>query len=313
MTLPLGDGEGRASSSEAEVEAPASGLEAAEAKLAGGGVPTNTVEIPIERVIPNGSPTRIPGPDRELKALQFSILKYGLFYPILVKPRKGGDFEVQDGDRRFACIKSLRWKNAPCKILDPKSDGKGHAGLIGNLMRKGLSPIERARGYKQLLEDRVFKSREALGRAFGYTGARVIQMLELLRLPEDIQQKVHEGKIAPTVAEAAAKKGDKAQDTLRKKAGEGKKPHASDLPGNKSAPIPEAELVVLEPTDGEEVTTITGRVFSEHVRLIFTIPAKTVGNEWEVHESIQAILRKLDKDAFRTAVRRLRREITQEE
>ena len=67
--------------------------------------------------------------------------------------------------------------------------------LIENIQRENLNPIEEAQAYKKLIET-VGLTQEALASRVGRDRSYITNYLRLLRLPEDLQQLVTEGRLS---------------------------------------------------------------------------------------------------------------------
>ena len=153
----------------------------------------NSLVEPIElRMIrPSQFPVRYPDQKNstELYSLKDSIKKHGLLQPIIVRPLEHG-FEIVAGHRRFAACKSLHWRFIPCKIREFSDKHAYEIQLTENLQRKTMDPIEEAEAYQKYVEDFGWGGVSDLGRMIGKSEEYVSHRIQLLRLPEDIKEKV---------------------------------------------------------------------------------------------------------------------------
>lgn len=153
----------------------------------------NSLYEPIEtRMIrPSKFLTRPSDPkdSQELKSLKDSIKDHGLLQPIIVRPLEHG-FEIVAGHRRFAACRSLRWRFIPCKILEFTDKQAYEIQLTENLQRKAFDPIEEAMSYQRYVIDFGWGGVSELGRRIGKSEEYVSHRMQLLKLPEEVRQKV---------------------------------------------------------------------------------------------------------------------------
>ena len=153
----------------------------------------NSLVEPIElRMIrPSKFPVRYPDPknSEELANLKLSIKQHGLLQPIVVRPLEHG-FEIVAGHRRFAACRSLRWRFIPCKIREFSDKHAYEIQLAENLQRKTMDPIEEAEAYQKYVVDFGWGGVSDLGKRIGKSEEYVSHRIQLLRLPEDVKEKV---------------------------------------------------------------------------------------------------------------------------
>lgn len=153
----------------------------------------NSLVEPIElRMIrPSKFPVRYPDPKNsaDLANLKLSIKEHGLLQPIVVRPLEHG-FEIVAGHRRFAACKSLRWRFIPCKIREFSDKHAYEIQLTENLQRKTMDPIEEAEAYQKYVVDFGWGGVSDLGKKIGKSEEYVSHRIQLLRLPEDVKEKI---------------------------------------------------------------------------------------------------------------------------
>ncbi|MCY4489899.1 MAG: ParB/RepB/Spo0J family partition protein [Thaumarchaeota archaeon] len=153
----------------------------------------NSLVEPIElRMIrPSQSPVRYPDSKNstDLDNLKLSIKEHGLLQPIVVRPLEHG-FEIVAGHRRFAACKSLRWRFIPCKIREFSDKHAYEIQLTENLQRKTMDPIEEAEAFQKYIVDFGWGGVSDLGKKIGKSEEYVSHRIQLLRLPEDVKDKV---------------------------------------------------------------------------------------------------------------------------
>lgn len=150
-------------------------------------VPTNTLR-------PNHLQPRREFDPKGIEALADSIRQNGLLQPILVRSVDGG-FEIVAGERRFRAVQRLGWASVPVRVRDLTDEEMLVLALVENLQREDLSPLEEARGYRQLMEEFELTQKE-VGRHVGRDRSTVANALRLLTLPESVLGLLAEGRLS---------------------------------------------------------------------------------------------------------------------
>ena len=153
----------------------------------------NSLVEPIElRMIRTSQfPVRYPDSKNsaDLLNLKLSIKEHGLLQPIVVRPLEHG-FEIVAGHRRFAACRSLRWRFIPCKIREFSDKQAYEIQLTENLQRKTMDPIEEAEAFQKYIVDFGWGGVSDLGKKIGKSEEYVSHRIQLLRLPEEVRDKV---------------------------------------------------------------------------------------------------------------------------
>lgn len=155
-------------------------------------------EISIEMLEPGKYQPRRHFNREALEELSSSIRERGLVQPLLVRPvgdPEAGRFEIIAGERRWRASQLAGLHTVPV-VIRPMEDREAlEIGLIENLQRQDLSPIEEARGYARLMEE--FKhTQEAMSRVVGKSRPHIANLLRLLNLPKDVQDHINEGRLS---------------------------------------------------------------------------------------------------------------------
>ncbi len=167
------------------------------------------VDIQLNLIDPNPFQPRKFFSDDELIELAENIKKHGLIQPIAL--RKVGDrFQIISGERRtrasrladFTTIKAQVYENLDDKTMSEWA-------LIENIQRVDLNPIEIAQSYQQLIENHGY-THEDLANAVSKSRSAITNALRLLKLPNQVQAWIAEGKLASGAARALC--SDKIQD-----------------------------------------------------------------------------------------------------
>jgi ParB family chromosome partitioning protein len=148
-------------------------------------------QVPIGQIKPSKlNPRKSVGDVAELAQ---SIKAAGVIEPLIVV-RENGHFELVAGERRLAGARKAGLKTVPVIVRELTEAERREAMLIENLQREGLTVMEEAGAYKQLLELDGMTQRklaERVGRSQGHISKR----LALLELPAEVGKRVDSGGI----------------------------------------------------------------------------------------------------------------------
>ncbi len=154
------------------------------------------VEIDIARVSPNPFQPRLDFDQRSLDELKQSIKHNGVIQPITVRKLVTGTYELISGERRVRASQELGKKTIPAYVMKVDTDAEMlELGLIENLQREDLNPIEVSLSFKRLM-DECKLTQEEVAEKVGKERSTVTNFLRLLKLPEKIQQGVRDDKIS---------------------------------------------------------------------------------------------------------------------
>lgn len=143
-------------------------------------------KIPVEKVRPNPHQPRDRFDAEDLEELTASIQRHGVLQPIVVR-RKGDEFELVSGERRLRASRAAGRPTIPATIRDDIEDGQMlELALVENLQRADLDPIERAAGFRELMES-MRLTQEGVAERVGLKRSTVANHLRLLDLPEPVQ------------------------------------------------------------------------------------------------------------------------------
>ncbi|MCC8151700.1 MAG: ParB/RepB/Spo0J family partition protein [Lachnospiraceae bacterium] len=153
--------------------------------------PTATVKISL--VEPNRDQPRKHFAEEGLEELADSIRQYGIIQPLIVQNKKDY-YEIIAGERRWRAAKIAGLKEVPVIIRDISDQEIMEMSLIENIQREDLNPIEEARAYQRLLDEFQLKQEEVAKRV-SKSRTAVTNSLRLLKLCEEVQQMVIDGKL----------------------------------------------------------------------------------------------------------------------
>jgi ParB family chromosome partitioning protein len=139
--------------------------------------------------------------ETELAELADSIRSRGVLQPILVRPIAGGRFEIVAGERRWRAAQKAGLHSIPGVIRDLDDVEILEIGIIENVQRADLNPLEEAQGYQALI-DRFGRTQQDIAEIVGKSRPHIANMLRLLGLPPQIQDMVRDGRLTAGHARA---------------------------------------------------------------------------------------------------------------
>lgn len=153
-----------------------------------------SVNLPISQVEPGLNQPRKHFDEEALADLAESIRQHGMLQPLTVRRLASGYYQIIAGERRWRAARQAGLEEVPAIIIEADDRKVMELGLIENLQREDLSPLEEARGYRTLIESQGLTQEEA-AKAVGKSRPAVTNALRLLNLPEDIQEMLERGEI----------------------------------------------------------------------------------------------------------------------
>ena len=164
------------------------------------------VEIPLKDLRSNPYQPRKNFDEDALKELSASIKEHGVFQPIIAKKSIKG-YEIIAGERRVKASIMAGLEKIPAIIRDFSDQDMMEIALLENLQRENLNALEEAMAYKKLL-DELSLTQEALAKRLGKSRSHITNMLGILSLPEEVKDKIIEGKISMGHARVLSKMED---------------------------------------------------------------------------------------------------------
>jgi ParB family chromosome partitioning protein len=159
--------------------------------------------VPVEMLEPSPFQPRGPMDPEALEELTDSIRARGILQPLLARahPTAAGRYQIIAGERRWRAAQAAGLHEVPVLVRELSDPDAMAAGLVENLQRQDLNPIEEAEGYRRLL-DEFGVSQDRLGQAVGKSRSHVANTLRLLTLPEKVRSELRKGTITAGHARA---------------------------------------------------------------------------------------------------------------
>ncbi|MCO6540690.1 MAG: ParB/RepB/Spo0J family partition protein [Lactobacillus sp.] len=158
----------------------------------------NVVEINLNEIRPNPYQPRKEFDEASLDELAQSIRENGVFQPIVVRKSVNG-YQIVVGERRFRASKIAQRKTIPAIVRDLDESQMMEIGVLENLQREDLNPIEEAQAYQTLIE-KLHLTQEQISEKLGKSRPYIANYLRLLTLPPKTKQLLTDSKL--TMAQA---------------------------------------------------------------------------------------------------------------
>ena len=200
----IGDSAAQPVSPQADIEEPAPTTQSAPASA-----PQDTLQSPPQT---NGSGLTYLGIDQlragkyqprknfdddELAALTQSLEKSGVLQPLLVRPIDGedGQYEIIAGERRWRAAQNAKLHQVPVIVQKINDVTALELGIIENVQRADLNPIEEAEGYQRLIDEFAYTQAE-LAETIGKSRSHIANLLRLTAAPDAVKKALVAGTIS---------------------------------------------------------------------------------------------------------------------
>ena len=166
--------------------------------LLGGGTRRDSEEelarIPVASLKPGKYQPRTRMDEASLAELAESIKSRGVIQPIVVRPAGGDQYEILAGERRWRAARLAGLQHVPAVVREVPDEAALGIGLIENIQREDLNPLEEASGLRRLIEE-FHLTHEQVATAIGRSRVGVTNLLRLLELAPAVQSMVQDGAI----------------------------------------------------------------------------------------------------------------------
>ena len=143
--------------------------------------------IKIKDIDTNPFQPRTNFEETSLQELSESIKQHGIIQPITVRKLGYDKYQLISGERRFRASQLANLEEIPAYIRVANDQAMLEMGLIENIQREDLDPIEVSLSYKRLIEECAL-TQEQLGEKVNKQRSTVTNFLRLLKLPVAIQK-----------------------------------------------------------------------------------------------------------------------------
>jgi len=157
--------------------------------------------IPVDQIHRNPNQPRKEFDAEAVSGLAESIRSQGLIQPVVVRPRVHGGYELVVGERRWRAAVEAGIATVPAVVREADDRDTLLLGLVENVAREDLSPIEEARAYAILLDEFGLALGEVAERV-GKSKPTISNRVRLLELPSDVLELVGRGALTEGHARA---------------------------------------------------------------------------------------------------------------
>jgi ParB family transcriptional regulator, chromosome partitioning protein len=166
--------------------------------------------IDVKSVRANPFQPRQEFDENEIRQLSESLKRQGLLQPVVVRPAGPGFYELVAGERRWRAARLAGLESIPAivRVIDDKK--MLELALVENIQRRDLNPMEKARAFRQLMQQHGW-TQEDLADAVGMSRPAVANFMRLLELPAEIQEAVSRGNLSMGHARALLAVADRAK------------------------------------------------------------------------------------------------------
>jgi ParB family chromosome partitioning protein len=150
-----------------------------------GGAAPELAQLAVDDIHANAKQPRKRFDSEAVSGLADSIKAQGLIQPVVVRPRLEGGYELIAGERRWRAAREAGLPTVPAVVREADDRDSLLLGLVENVAREDLSPIEEARAYAMLIDEFGLSLGEVAERV-GRSKPTVSNRIRLLELPEDV-------------------------------------------------------------------------------------------------------------------------------
>lgn len=150
----------------------------------------------IDKIRPNPDQPRKHFDEEKLNQLAESIKEHGVIQPLLVTRTEGNRYNLIAGERRLRAAMLAGEDEVPVVLMEAKNEDENlELALIENIQRHDLNPIEEASAYLRLI-DEFGLTQEDVAKKVGKNRSTITNILRLLKLPEELQEDVSQGRLS---------------------------------------------------------------------------------------------------------------------
>jgi len=154
-----------------------------------------TQKLFISDISPNLDQPRKHFDPEALKELSMSIKRHGILQPLVVTPGENGVYVIIAGERRYRAAKLAGLKEVPALVRSSEELDRLEIGLVENVQRVDLSPLEQAVSIAKLNEQFNI-SLDDIAKRLGKAHTTIVNSVRLLQLPDAAKQALTDGKIS---------------------------------------------------------------------------------------------------------------------
>ena len=150
--------------------------------------------LPVATIRPGRYQPRTNMDETALTELADSIRTHGVVQPIVVRETPAGDYELIAGERRWRAAQMAGLDVIPSVVRRVADEIALAVGLIENIQRENLNPVEEANGLRRLL-DEFGLTHQQVADSIGRSRAAVSNLLRLLNLDPAVRAHLENGRL----------------------------------------------------------------------------------------------------------------------
>ncbi|HKD93147.1 MAG TPA: ParB/RepB/Spo0J family partition protein [Gaiellaceae bacterium] len=263
-----------------------------EVLIGGNPVPSELLEIPVDAIHPNPRQPRRRFEPEAASGLAESVRRQGVIQPLLVRPRGVGGYEIVAGERRWRAAREAGRETVPAVVRTADDRDTLLLGLVENVAREQLTPIEEARAYAVLIDEFSLSLGEVAERV-GRSKPSVSNRIRLLELPDDVLGMVERGQLTEGHARAVLAVPDHegrrrlAREIVRRGLSVRAAEQRAKWAGARQRP--RTRSVPVDPALADRVRTAVEQLTGRHARVVPGRVELPFGDEHDLAELAEAL------------------------
>ncbi len=252
------------------------------------------LELPVDAIHPNPRQPRRRFEAEAAAGLAESVRRQGVIQPLLVRPRPAGGYEIVAGERRWRAAREAGQETVPAVVRETDDRDTLLLGLVENVAREQLTPIEEARAYAILIDEFGLSLGEVAERV-GRSKPSVSNRIRLLELPDDVLSMVERGELSEGHARAVLAVPDHeerrrlAREIVRRGLSVRAAEQRAKWAGARSRP--RVRAAPLDPALAERVRTALATLTGFHAKVTAGRVELVFADEHELEELAEALER----------------------
>ncbi len=158
------------------------------------GAEGTTRPLELDRLVAGRYQPRQRTDEAYLAELEHSIRQFGVIEPLVVRPLADGSYEILAGHMRWRAARQAGLTTVPAVIREADDRTAAAIGLVENLLRRELNPIEEGRALRRLREE-FGLTQEQLAELLGLSQPAISKALGLLSLEPAVQNLIEDGQL----------------------------------------------------------------------------------------------------------------------
>ncbi|MEG0824578.1 MAG: ParB/RepB/Spo0J family partition protein [Oscillospiraceae bacterium] len=263
-----------------------------------------SVTVPISQVEPGMKQPRKRFEDEALQDLADSIREHGLLQPLTVRRLGSGYYQIIAGERRWRAAKLAGLHELPVLIIEADDRKVMELGLIENLQREDLNPMEEAGGYKVLMDEHGM-TQEDVAKRMGKSRSAVANALRLLTLPDSVRYLLEEQKLSPGHARAilSLPGGERQKQLAQRVVADGLSVRQTEVLAKKLADLDKEPPVKTPAADKDKIyydrlEKILGEKYGRKVQILKGKKKGKIELEYYNPQDLEELLAALGYDTF---------------